>query len=50
MDRNTSLERTENDPYPGKIYMDAMAFGMGSSCIQTTFSAKDLSHARRLYD
>lgn len=30
--------------------MDAMAFGMGMSCLQCTFSTKNLDHARYLYD
>jgi glutamate--cysteine ligase catalytic subunit len=49
-DTNTKYVATNEEPYPGFIYMDAMGFGMGSTCLQTTFSAKDLSHARRLYD
>lgn len=32
------------------IYMDAMAFGMGCSCLQLTYQAQDLKHARYLYD
>lgn len=27
-----------------------MAFGMGMSCLQCTFSTKNLDHARYLYD
>ncbi|KAL4505198.1 hypothetical protein ABPG72_016265 [Tetrahymena utriculariae] len=49
-DKQTNIEVSQYNPDPDFIYMDAMAFGMGSSCIQTTFSAKNLSHARRLYD
>ncbi|KAL4462626.1 hypothetical protein ABPG74_000456 [Tetrahymena malaccensis] len=49
-DKKTNIEVSEQNPDPNFIYMDAMAFGMGSTCIQTTFSAKNLSHARRLYD
>jgi len=30
--------------------MDAMAFGMGNSCLQCTFSTLNMSHARYLYD
>lgn len=30
--------------------MDAMAFGMGNSCLQCTFSTKDFDHARYVYD
>ena len=36
-DVNTSMEPTETDPYPGFIYMDAMHFGMGCSCLQITY-------------
>ncbi|KAK2194712.1 bifunctional Glutamate-cysteine ligase catalytic subunit/Glutamine synthetase-guanido kinase [Babesia duncani] len=32
------------------IHMDAMVFGMGMSCIQTTFSCQDEEEARYLYD
>lgn len=30
--------------------MDAMAFGMGISCLQCTFSTQNLDHARYIYD
>lgn len=32
------------------IYMDAMAFGMGSCCLQITFQAKNVVEGRKLYD
>ena len=32
------------------IYMDAMGFGMGCSCLQLTFQACNVNEARRLYD
>ena len=32
------------------IYMDAMAFGMGSCCLQITFQAKNMIEGRNLYD
>ena len=32
------------------IYMDAMPFGNGMACVQTTFSCKTISDARYLYD
>lgn len=35
---------------PGHVYMDSMGFGMGSSCLQVTFQAKNISEARYLYD
>lgn len=49
-DVNTSLEVTEDEPYPGFIYMDAMAFGMGNCCLQQTFATRNISHARYLTD
>ena len=35
---------------PGHIYMDAMGFGMGLSCLQLTFQACNLQEAVSLYD
>ncbi|KAF7793913.1 hypothetical protein EIP86_005035 [Pleurotus ostreatoroseus] len=32
------------------VYMDAMGFGMGCSCLQLTFQACNVGEARRLYD
>ena len=32
------------------IYMDAMAFGMGSCCLQITFQATNITEGRRMYD
>ncbi|OAX80602.1 glutamate-cysteine ligase, partial [Emergomyces africanus] len=32
------------------VYMDAMAFGMGSCCLQITFQCKNITEGRRLYD
>ncbi|KAG5292343.1 glutamate-cysteine ligase [Histoplasma ohiense] len=32
------------------VYMDAMAFGMGSCCLQITFQCKNINEGRRLYD
>ncbi|KAI4737272.1 glutamate-cysteine ligase Gcs1 [Aureobasidium sp. EXF-12298] len=32
------------------IYMDAMAFGMGSCCLQITFQAKNIDEGRKMYD
>ena len=34
----------------GHIYMDSMGFGMGSSCLQTTYQAPNIDKARFLYD
>lgn len=36
---------SEEEPYPGQIYMDAMHFGMGCSCLQLTFEAMNINHA-----
>lgn len=35
---------------PGHIYMDAMGFGMGLSCLQVTFQACNVEEAEMLYD
>jgi glutamate--cysteine ligase catalytic subunit len=35
---------------PDSVYMDAMAFGMGSCCLQITFQAKNIREGRTLYD
>lgn len=32
------------------IHMDAMAFGMGSCCLQITFQAKNIVEGRKMYD
>ena len=37
-------------PKPWHIYMDAMGFGMGLSCLQITFQACNLEEAETLYD
>jgi len=50
-DENTNVtEPTEREPYPGKIYMDGMHFGMGCSCLQVTYETQNVNHARFLYD
>eukprot|EP00164_Ancoracysta_twista_P004916 GFYU01006684.1.p1 GENE.GFYU01006684.1~~GFYU01006684.1.p1 ORF type:complete len:614 (-),score=150.52 GFYU01006684.1:238-2079(-) len=35
---------------PGHIYMDCMAFGMGSCCLQVTYQCQDLAESKYLYD
>jgi len=33
-DVNTNMtEPTDEEPFPGEIYMDSMAFGMGCNCL-----------------
>lgn len=50
-DKNTDMTSiSKEEPYPGQIYMDAMHFGMGCSCLQVTFEAQTLNHSRYLYD
>eukprot|EP00439_Symbiodinium_sp_Y106_P040105 s3124_g4.t3 len=39
-----------DDPVPGRIYLDAAAFGAGSCCTQATFLCPCLSDARFLHD
>lgn len=34
----------------GFIHMDAMAFGMGSCCLQITFQAQNITEGRKMYD
>ena len=43
-------EPTENEPFPGEIYMDAMHFGMGQCCLQITYECQTINHARYLHD
>lgn len=32
------------------VYMDAMAFGMGTCCLQITFQSKNIDEGRKMYD
>ncbi len=62
MDENTKLGMLEDlstygddgtseaAALPGHIYMDAMGFGMGLSCLQVTFQACNVTEAESLYD
>lgn len=50
-DKYTNVsDPTSEEPYPGQIYMDAMHFGMGCSCLQVTFETQTINHARYLHD
>lgn len=50
-DEFTNLtEATDDEPYPGFIYMDAMHFGMGQCCLQITYECQTINHARYLHD
>jgi len=41
---------SEKARLPNHIYLDAMGFGMGCSCLQMTFQAQSIEEARHLYD
>eukprot|EP01133_Synstelium_polycarpum_P004382 gene4382-5127_t len=41
-------DATYNAPF--NIYMDAMGFGMGCCCLQTTFQLSNIEEARSVYD
>jgi hypothetical protein len=49
-DKYTSFEKTEDEPHPGYIHMDAMPFGMGSACFQITVGACTYQGAQYMYD
>ena len=50
-DKHTEMnEQTEQEPFAGQIYMDAMAFGMGQCCLQITYEASSLNHSKYLHD
>eukprot|EP01132_Coremiostelium_polycephalum_P000964 gene964-1227_t len=44
--------KSKSDPVnqPFNIYMDAMGFGMGCCCLQTTFQLSNIEEARTIYD
>lgn len=43
-------EESQSAALDDHIYMDAMGFGMGNSCLQVTFQASSISEALHLYD
>lgn len=47
---NNHAEAKQGAALLDHIYMDAMGFGMGCSCLQLTFQACNVNEARRLYD
>lgn len=49
-DKNTNLDKSDDEPFPGYIYMDSMAFGMGSTCFQVTIGSCSLESALYMYD
>lgn len=59
IDENTSrpfrteglkTEESQRAQMDDHIYMDAMGFGMGNSCLQVTFQASSICEAKHLYD
>jgi len=52
MDYKTVVHKnpTITEPFPGYIYMDSMAFGMGCCCLQLTYQCQNIDHARYLHD
>ena len=42
--------RSQRVTSPDHVYVDAMGFGMGCSCLQVTFQACNINEARHLYD
>ena len=49
-EKTNMVDATEEEPFPGSIYMDSMHFGMGCSCLQVTFEAQTINHARYIHD
>lgn len=49
-DKCTSIEKTDDEPFPGFIYMDSNIFGMGNSCFQVTIGASTFNAAQYVYD
>jgi Glutamate-cysteine ligase len=47
---NRFLEAKNGAALRDHIYMDAMGFGMGCSCLQITFQACNVYEAMRVYD
>nr|AOE43201.1 glutamate-cysteine ligase [Cavenderia deminutiva] len=45
-----SMNKTDPFNQPFNIYMDAMGFGMGCCCLQTTFQLSNIEEARAIYD
>nr|XP_023025106.1 glutamate--cysteine ligase-like isoform X3 [Leptinotarsa decemlineata] len=55
MDENTNIpvdnsHELEKNALPDCVYLDAMGFGSGYSCLQVTFQACNITEARVLYD
>lgn len=49
-DDNVKCQESRDAQIDDHIYMDAMGFGMGNSCLQVTFQASSIDEAKHLYD
>ena len=49
-DSETGVGKIDGNISPGNIYMDAQHFGMGWWCLQVTYEAKNVDHAKYLHD
>ena len=49
-DGNVKTRESIDAQMDDHIYMDAMGFGMGNSCLQVTFQASSILEAKHLYD
>jgi len=49
-DQKTSMQKTQEEPYPGHIHMDETLFGTGNTSIQVTFGTRNIDDARYLTD
>jgi glutamate--cysteine ligase catalytic subunit len=50
IDEKTDISEREEEPFPGYIYMDSMAFGMGQCCFQITLGTCSLKNCTYMYD
>lgn len=50
-DSKTNMETSRyNDAIPGKIHLDSVVFAGACQCLQVTFEAQNVDHARYMYD
>eukprot|EP00344_Euplotes_crassus_P002658 CAMPEP_0197001892 /NCGR_PEP_ID=MMETSP1380-20130617/6480_1 /TAXON_ID=5936 /ORGANISM="Euplotes crassus, Strain CT5" /LENGTH=637 /DNA_ID=CAMNT_0042419747 /DNA_START=37 /DNA_END=1950 /DNA_ORIENTATION=- len=49
-DENTGEGKIDGHKTPGEIHMDSQHFGMGASCVQITFEAQNIEHAKYMHD
>ncbi len=49
-DEKTNFDKTDDEPFPGFIYMDCQTFGAGNSCFQVTLGSESFESALYMYD